>query len=167
MPGATYSSSSALGAGFPLPVNFASLVDFVVTGLVRSSILADSMDDLRDSVHTSVRVKVFPSTKKSLHAHVFESELVHFPLSKCKDLSNFNPARLSKNPYPREDRPRGQADIDSVAYHIKTIRREGEADPIYIAVKDEDYTLLDGAHRIVATYLEKKRTIPAYLVNAS
>jgi hypothetical protein len=125
------------------------------------------MDDLRDSVHTSVRIKVFSSTKKSLNAHVFESELVRFPLSKCKDLGNFNPARLSNHPYPKEDRPRGQADIDSVVYHVKTIRREGETDPIYIAAKDGVYTLLDGAHRIVATYLEKKRTIPAYIVNAS
>jgi hypothetical protein len=125
------------------------------------------MDDLRDSVHTSVRIKVFPSTKKSLHAHVFDSELVHFPISKCRDLNNFNPARLSHDPYPKEDRPRGQADIDSVVYHINTIRREGEVDPIYVAAKDGSYTLLDGAHRIIATYLEKKRTVPAYIVNAS
>ena len=124
------------------------------------------MDDLRDSIHTSVQLKIFPTVKKSTYAHVFESELVWFPLSKCIDLDNFNPARLSSDPYPKEDRPRGQADIDAVTYHIKTIRREGEVDPIYIAEKNGNYILLDGAHRIVATYLEKKRMIPAYIVLA-
>jgi len=125
------------------------------------------MDDLRDSIHTSVRIKVFPSLKKSLYAHVFESEIVHFPMKMCRDLNNFNPARLSNDPYPKEDRPRGQDDLDSVVHHINMIRREGEVDPVYIAAKDGDYTLLDGAHRIIATYLEKKRTIPAYIVYAS
>jgi hypothetical protein len=38
------------------------------------------------------------------------------------------------------------------------------ADPIWIAYKGGDFTLLDGAHRIVATYLENKRTILAYVV---
>jgi hypothetical protein len=125
------------------------------------------MDDIRDSVRTSVRIKVFPTIKKSLHAHVFDSELVHFPLTMCRDLTNFNPARLSHDPYPKEDRPRGQADVDSVLHHIHVLRREGEVDPIYVAEKDGNFILLDGAHRIIATYLEKKRTVPAYLVKAS
>ena len=124
------------------------------------------MDDLKDSVHTSVRIKVFPSTEKSLHAHVFDSKLVDFPLSMCRDLHNFNSTRLSHDPYPKEDRPRGRADIDSVIHHMNAIRREGEVDPIYVAVKDGDYILLDGAHRIIATYLEKKQTVPAYVVPA-
>jgi hypothetical protein len=125
------------------------------------------MDDLRDSVQTSVRIKIFSSLNKSLHAHVFESDLVLFPMSMCKDLSNFDQTRLSADPYPKGNRPRGQADINSVIFHINTIHRDGEVDSIYIAVKDGNYILLDGAHRIAATYLEKKKTIPAYLVNAS
>jgi len=125
-----------------------------------------AMDDLIDSVRTSVRIKVFPTTEKSLHAHR-HSKLVHFPLTMCRDLTNFNPARLSHDPYPKEDRPRGQADVDSVLHHIHVLRREGEVDPIYVAEKDGNFILLDGAHRIIATYLEKKRTVPAYLVKAS
>ena len=104
--------------------------------------------------------------KTSSYSHIFESKLVDFQVSKCRNLRNFNPDRLSKDPYPKEDRPRGQDDLDSVLHHRRTIRREGETEPIWIALKDGEYTLLDGAHRIVATYLENKRTIPAHVVHA-
>lgn len=124
------------------------------------------MDALRDSIRTSVKTKVFSSVKTASYSHIFESKLVDFQLSKCRNLGNFNPARLSKDPYPKEDRPRGQDDLDSVLHHRRTIRREGETEPIWIALKDGEYTLLDGAHRIVATYLENKRTIPAHVVHA-
>ena len=124
------------------------------------------MDALRDSIRTSVKTKVFSSVKTSPYSHIFESKLVDFQVSKCRNLHNFNPDRLSKDPYPKEDRPRGQDDLDSVLHHRRTIRREGETEPIWIALKDGEYTLLDGAHRIVATYLENKRTIPAHVVHA-
>ena len=124
------------------------------------------MDALRDSIRTSVKTKVFSSVKTSSYSHIFESKLVDFQISKCRNLHNFNPDRLSKDPYPKEDRPRGQDDLDSVLHHRRTIRREGETEPIWIALKDGEYTLLDGAHRIVATYLENKRTIPAHVVHA-
>ena len=124
------------------------------------------MDALRDSIRTSVKTKVFSSVKTSSYSLIFESKLVDFQVSKCRNLHNFNPDRLSKDPYPKEDRPRGQDDLDSVLHHRRTIRREGETEPIWIALKDGEYTLLDGAHRIVATYLENKRTIPAHVVHA-
>uniref|UniRef100_A0A6C0KK72 ParB/Sulfiredoxin domain-containing protein n=1 Tax=viral metagenome TaxID=1070528 RepID=A0A6C0KK72_9ZZZZ len=34
-----------------------------------------------------------------------------------------------------------------------------------MAFKKGEYTLLDGAHRIIATYLENKRTIPTYIID--
>jgi hypothetical protein len=120
-------------------------------------------DSLEDSIKTSVKLGIFPSAKTSLEHHL-KSELVRFPLSLCKDLNNFDPARLSGTPYPKDNRPRGQDDLDSVLHHRQKIRHDGQTDPIWIAVKDWDYTLLDGAHRIVATYLENKRKIPAYIV---
>jgi len=122
------------------------------------------MDTLRDSVQTSVKIGIFSSERTSSYSHVFKSELVRFPLSKCKDLRNFDPTRLTKDPYPKEDRPRGQDDLSSVMYHRRKIQQYGETDPIWIAGKGGDFTLLDGAHRIVATYLENKRTILAYVV---
>ena len=123
------------------------------------------MDALRDSIRTSVKTKVFSSVKTSSYSHIFESKLVDFQVSKCRNLHNFNPDRLSKDPYPKEDRPRGQDDLDSVLHHRRTIRREGETEPIWIAKKGDRYIILDGVHRIVATNMENKRQIPAFIVN--
>ena len=122
------------------------------------------LQDMKDSVETSVSIKLFSSLKISSYYHIFNSQLVQFPLIQCKELNNFNPARLSKDPYPEDDRPRGQRDLDSVLHHRRIIRKQGHTEPIWIALKKGTYILLDGAHRIVATYLENKRTIPTYLV---
>jgi hypothetical protein len=124
------------------------------------------MDTLQDSVDTSVTLKLFRTKKSSMYYHIFHSRYVRFPLSKLETLNNFDTKRLSSNPYPKENRPRGQADLDSVLHHRQTIRQQGDTEPIWIVLKKGTYTLLDGAHRIVATYLERKRTIPAYIVHA-
>jgi ParB-like nuclease domain len=119
---------------------------------------------IKDSVETSVSIHLFSSLKISSYYHIFKSKLIRFPLSKCRELQNFNPDRLSKDPYPKEDRPRGQRDLDSVLHHRRMIRQHGHTEPIWLALKKGEYTLLDGAHRIVSTYLENKRTIQAYIV---
>ena len=124
------------------------------------------MDTLQDSVDTSVTLKLFKTKKASLDYHINHSKLVRFPLSALKILENFDTNRLSSNPYPKENRPRGQADLDSVVYHRQAIKQEGDTEPIWVVFKKGTYTLLDGAHRIVAAYLEHKRTIPAYIVYA-
>jgi hypothetical protein len=120
---------------------------------------------MKDSVETSVSIKLFSSLKISSYYHIFKSKLCSFSLSKCRELNNFNPARLSKDPYPKEDRPRGQKDLESVLHHRQIIRQEGRTEPIWIALKKGEYTLLDGAHRIIATYLENKRNIPTYIID--
>jgi hypothetical protein len=123
------------------------------------------LQHMKDSVETSVSIKVFSSLKTSSYYHIFKSKLFRFPLSKCRELNNFNPARLSNDPYPKDDRPRGQKDLDSVLYHRRMIRHHGQTEPIWIAFKKGEYTLLDGAHRIISTYLENKRTIPTYIID--
>ena len=125
----------------------------------------ESLLDMKDSVETSVNMKIFSSLKTSSYYHIFKSNLVRFPLSKCRELHNFNSARLSEDPYPEEDRPRGQKDLDSVLHHRRIIRQHGHTEPIWIALKKGDYTLLDGAHRIVSTYLENKPTILTYIID--
>lgn len=122
------------------------------------------LQSIQDSVETSVSIKLFSSLKMASYQHIFNSKLDIFPISNCKDLHNFNPIRLSKEPYPKEDRPRGQKDLDSVLHHRRIIRKQGHTDPIWIVLKNGEYTLLDGAHRIVATYLENKRGIPSYII---
>jgi hypothetical protein len=123
------------------------------------------LQDIKDSVETSVNLKLFSSLKLSSYYHIFKSKLITFPLTKCEELINFNPSRLSKDPYPKEDRPRGQKDLDSVLHHRRIIRKQGYTEPIWIARKNNNYILLDGAHRIVSTYLENKRNIQTYIIN--
>jgi hypothetical protein len=123
------------------------------------------IESMIDSVETSVNgLKLFSSEKESAHAHIFKSSFGKVSISQCRDMDNFNPARLSSDPYPKTDRPRGQSDLDSVTYNRNYIREHGHTIPIWIAIKKGRYILLDGAHRIVSTYLEKKRSIPAYIV---
>jgi len=124
------------------------------------------MDVMNDSVKTSLHIGLFSSLETARRNHTFNSTFVDFPLSKCKELHNFNPMmRLSKNPYPEHDRPRGQADLDSVSYHSQLIQNNCNLQPVWIALKNGEYTLLDGVHRIVATHLENKQTVPSYVIN--
>jgi len=121
---------------------------------------------IQHSVDTSVSLKLFTSRKSSVYYHIFHSSYVKFPLSQLYSVDNFNTKRLSNNPYPEDNRPRGQKDLDSVLYHRKIIRQQGYTEPIWILLKNGNYTLLDGAHRIIATYLENRRNIPSYIINA-
>lgn len=125
----------------------------------------ECLQTIKDSVETSVSIKLFSSLKISSYYHIFKSKFIRLPMSQCRNLDNFNPARLSEDPYPKEDRPRGQKDLDSIVYHRQMIRKQGHTEPIWIVLKNGKYTLLDGAHRIVSTYLENKRTIPSYVIH--
>jgi hypothetical protein len=124
------------------------------------------IQNIKDSVETSVNLKLFPSLKTSSYYHVFNSNFTMFSISMCRDvLNNFNPNRLSNDPYPEANRPRGQKNLNSIIYHRNTIRKEGQTEPIWIALRGGEYTLLDGAHRIIATYLEKKQNVPSYIID--
>lgn len=125
----------------------------------------ESLHVMYDSISTSVTIGIFSSLELSMYYHIFERKLLQFPLVHCRELNNFNPARLSTDPYPKEDRPRGQKDLESVLHHRRTLCQKGWTEPVWIAVKGEDYTLLDGVHRIVATYLENKQTVLAYVID--
>lgn len=120
---------------------------------------------MNDSVKTSLHIGIHSSLEIALHNHTFNRTFLDFPLSKCKELHNFNPLRLSKTPYPDHDRPRGQADLDSVLYHSQLIQNNCDINPVWIAFKNNEYTLLDGVHRIVATYLANKLHIPSYVIH--
>lgn len=123
------------------------------------------LQSIKDSVETSVSIKVFQTKEKASYAHIFNSKFEMFPLSKAKDLNNFNPDRLTSTPYPEHDRPRGDKDLESLKYQRKLLRRGLQLPAIWIAKKGTTYTLLDGAHRIIATFLENKRSIAAYIID--
>jgi len=124
----------------------------------------DIIQSMIDSVETSVSLKLFSDLKEASYAHIFNTEYTTFLMSQCKDLENFNPIRLTDEPYPIENRPRGQKDLDSVIYFQNKIKENNVTDAIWLAYKNRQYILLDGAHRIAATNLEKKTTIPAFIV---
>ena len=122
---------------------------------------------IKDSVSTSVTIKQFKNRKEASYAHIFKSELVKIPLSTFNNVDNFNPKRLQKSvvkAYPLNNRPRGKKDISSVKYHQKQIQQKKKITPIWMIQQNNNYTLLDGVHRIVASYIEGKRYIYAYVI---
>ncbi len=128
----------------------------------------DFVSIIIDSVETSISLKLFENKADAVFAHIFKSKLVKFPLDKFKNINNFNPNRLQNSAvkaYPINDRPRGNNDISSVKYYQKQLQQKKPITPIWIIRKNKKYILLDGAHRIVASYIEGEKNINAYLIN--
>ncbi len=123
---------------------------------------------LKDSISTSLSMKLFSSVEKATHAHIFNSKIEKFLLIKCNnELLNFNPERLQKTAvkaYPLDNRPRGDMDIKSVKFYQKQLQMKKEIEPIWIIKKNNNYILLDGVHRIVASYIENKKYIFANII---
>jgi hypothetical protein len=115
---------------------------------------------MRDSVSTSVSIKLFENKQDARLAHILKSKLVEIPLSMFANngIENFNSDRLKDSAvkaYPLDDRPRGNVDISSVEYHQSQIKKQSDiVDPIWLVYKNKKFILLDGAHRIVASYIE-------------
>ncbi len=125
------------------------------------------IDVLRDSIETSVALGLFETHQNATMKHVFSSKLLQIPMSKCVKLENFNPLRLQSSAvdaYPSNDRPRGAKDIQSVKYHQKRIRNGLEIQPIWVLKRGNTHVLLDGAHRIVALYIENRKKVLAYVI---
>jgi hypothetical protein len=123
------------------------------------------MNTLKDSVDTSVNIGIFPSKESASYAHIFNTTFTVLDKSLWNDLKNFNPDRLSNAPY--KNKPRGENNMKSVNFHKKQIQQYGQTSPIWVAKDGNTLTLLDGAHRLVATYLAGKSEIPAFIVNLS
>ena len=127
----------------------------------------DYISILHDSIQTSVSMKLFKSINESSLAHIFNSKLVKINLLLCKNMVNFDSNRLqntAEKAYPIDNRPRGDDDINSVIFHQKQIQNGESLEPIWIIVRDNNYILLDGAHRIVASYIEKKQVLYSYII---
>jgi hypothetical protein len=129
----------------------------------------DYVNILKDSIRTSISMNIFKNKEDALIAHIYKSKLVKIPLNTFKNdnVDNFYSIKLQKSAvkaYPINDRPRGNEDISSVKYYQKQIQQKKEIPPIWIIQKNNKYILLDGAHRIVASYIEEKSNIYAYLI---
>jgi hypothetical protein len=113
-------------------------------------------------------MKIFKNRNNASIAHIFKSKLVKLPLSKFTNIDNFDNSRLQKSAvkaYPINNRPRGNNDISSVKYYQRQIQQKKDITPIWLVKKNNKYILLDGAHRIVATYIEDKKFINSYIIN--
>ena len=127
----------------------------------------DYVNILQDSIDTSIDMKIFKNRKIATFAHIFKSKLVKIQLSMFNNIDNFNPNRLQKSAtkaYPINDRPRGNSDINSVKYYQKQIQQKKNITPIWMIYKNNKYILLDGAHRIVASYIEGQKYINVYVI---
>ena len=127
------------------------------------------MNSLRDSVATSVSMNLFENRERASMAHIFNSKFLEIPLSTFTDVDNFNPDRLqssAERAYPVDDRPRSDDDIRSVDYYQSRIRDGGQVTPIWLLLqKNGKYRLLDGAHRIVASYILDQPYMPAFVIS--
>jgi len=127
----------------------------------------DYISVINASIGTSLLLKIFKNKEEAVNTHIFNSKLVKIPLSIFKNVENFNPDRLQKSAvkaYPLNNRPRGKDDISSVKYYQKIIQQKKDVTPIWMIQKNKKYILLDGAHRIVASYIENKKKINAYII---
>lgn len=121
------------------------------------------MNGADDSIETSVSMKIFRSREDAVAAHMTHSKLVQTPMSQFTDVANFDSNRLQKTAaeaYPLDNRPRGIKDIQSVEYH----QSQKCIQPIWIICENGKYTLLDGAHRIVASYINDLEFVSAYVI---
>jgi hypothetical protein len=127
----------------------------------------DYISIIKDSVSTSISLKIFTTKQDSLFAHIYKSKLLKIELSIFNNVNNFDPNRLQISAikaYPLNNRPRGNKDISSVKYYQKQIQQKKDIMPIWLIYKNNQYILLDGAHRIVASYIENKKYINAYVI---
>ena len=129
----------------------------------------DYISTINDSIGTSLNMKLFNNKEEALFSHIYKSKLDKMPLNAFKNynVDNFDSDRLQKSAvkaYPLSNRPRGNEDISSVKYYQKQIQQKKEIMPIWMIKKNKKYILLDGAHRIVASYIEDK-DVYAYIIN--
>ena len=127
----------------------------------------DYVNVLQDSIDTSVYMKIFKNREDASMAHIFKSINVKMPLSTFLNVDNFDPNRLKETAvkaYPINNRPRGNSDINSVEYYQKKIQQQTDITPICMIQQNNKYILLDGAHRIVASYIEDKQSINTCLI---
>jgi hypothetical protein len=127
----------------------------------------DYVNVLQDSIDTTVDMKIFKNREDAAIAHIFKSKLVKMPISTFTNVDNFDPNRLKETAvkaYPINNRPRGNSDINSVEYYQKKIQQKTDITPIWMIQQNNKYILLDGAHRVVASYIEDNHYINAYII---
>jgi hypothetical protein len=112
---------------------------------------------------------LFPSKAAAMCAHIDVSAPSKFPMSRFARgaVHNFNVARLQESAakaYPPADRPRGARDLSSVNFYVAELSSGRDLPPIWVLKQEKRFTLLDGAHRVVASHIARKKCVMAYVV---
>jgi hypothetical protein len=128
-----------------------------------------SIDDVRHSVETSVEMNLFKNKEDATFAHMFRSISTSFPLFFFKRVGNVDVGlrfqKTAVKAYPLQNRPRGQEDITSVKRFQKQIQNKKELAPVWLYKnKKNKYILLDGEHKLVASFIEGNKTINAFVI---
>jgi hypothetical protein len=124
---------------------------------------------IADSVAASITIRLFDNIRDSCFVHIFNSNISKFDLVNYdkKIIVNINKNRLAETvelAYPENDRPRGENDLSSVKYHQELLKNGDELEAIWIIEKNGKKYILDGFHRLAASYIEKKTNIDAYFI---
>ena len=123
---------------------------------------------IHDTIDTGITLGLFKNRKDGSYSCIFNSKLGKINIKEFKNMENFNPDRLQKSgskAYPLSNKPRGIRDLKSVKYHREQIKKVGSVEPIWIYKRGNGkYVLLDGVHRVVASYIEGLMKIPCYLI---
>jgi hypothetical protein len=124
---------------------------------------------ITDSVSASITIKLFENIFDSCLAHVFNSKigkfnLVNYNKEYIKNINNNRFAESAELAYPESDRPRGDSDLASVKYHQERLRKGENLEAIWIIEKNGKRYILDGFHRLAASYIEKRTNIDAYFI---
>ena len=125
----------------------------------------DYIPGLGASIETAVLIGIFKSKHASIDAHLYHSHFEKVPLRLFhkQGVHNFNSDRLQVTrslAYPSHNRPRSKKDLLSVKYAIHKMML-----PIWMYYDGKTYTLLDGAHRVVAAYIKRYKHINAYVIH--
>lgn len=124
---------------------------------------------ITDSVSASITIKLFENIFESCLAHIFNTKLGKFDLinynKECiKNINKNRFAETAELAYPESDRPRGDSDLVSVKYHQERLQNGENLEAIWIIEKNGKRYILDGFHRLAASYIEKRTNIDAYFI---
>ncbi len=141
-------------------------IDVIVDKFIESK---QKYKTITDSVSASITIKLFDQIRDSCFAHVFKSKIGKFDLVNYNKeyIKNINKNRLAETAelaYPESDRPRGENDLISVKYHQERLRNGEKLEAIWIIEKNGKKYILDGFHRLAASYIEKRTNIDANFI---
>ena len=117
----------------------------------------DYIKDIKESINTSITLKIFKTREESIIQHIYHSQLIIYPLIKCRYLYNFDNINLSDKTYDKKN-------IKNIVKNINLIKNSKRTSPIWIINHKNNDILLHGTDSIIASHIENKKTIDAYYI---